>query len=195
MNASQLVASGSNYVWTDATVVQGTNYTYIVTPYILGSPGITNASTFFALSPPTAVSVVGTGTDATHFTLAITGGTNAYSVVTYTYNINGQGFGQGYTTSSSTSQTPTVTLLSGTGFYTAPWTVIVRATNTVGYVDSSTSASFTYFPQPVIWYKFETGDQVGLNLYNWATGLYDASFSTTNMISTTWFSTVRFVLF
>ena len=190
VNASQLVQSGSNYVWTDTTVLQGANYTYVVTPYILGSTGIPSLpSTVLALAPPMAVSVVGTGTDSTHFTLAFTGGTNAYSVVTYTYNINGQGFGQGYTTSSSTSQTPTVTLLSRTGSYTAPWTVVVRATNTVGYVDSSTSASFTYFPQPVIWYKFETGDQVGLNLYNWETGLYDASFTTTNMISTTRFST------
>jgi hypothetical protein len=110
VNASQLVLSGSNYVWTDATVVQGTNYTYIVTPYILGSPGIASLpSTVFALTPPTAVSVVGTGTDATHFSLAINGGTSAYSVVNYTYNINGQGFGAGYTTTSTTSQNPTVT--------------------------------------------------------------------------------------
>ena len=69
-----------------------------------------------------------------------------------------------------------------------PWTVIVRATNTTGYVDSPASV-INYFPLPVIWYKFETGDQVGQNLYNWATRLYDASFTTTNMISTTRFYT------
>ena len=80
VNASALILSGSNYVWMDATVVQGTNYTYIVTPYILGSPGIPSLpSTVLALTAPTAVSVVGTGTDASHFTLAITGGaSNVY---------------------------------------------------------------------------------------------------------------------
>ena len=146
VNASQLVLSGSNYIWTDATVVQGTYYTYVVTPYILGSPGIASLpSTVLALAPPTAVSVAGTGTDATHFTLTITGGTNSYSIVNYTYNINGQGFGQGYTTSSTTSQTPTVTLTSGTGLYAAPWTVVVRAINTAGSVDSPASVSFNFY--------------------------------------------------
>jgi hypothetical protein len=147
VNASALILSGSNYVWMDATVVQGTNYTYIVTPYILGSPGIPSLpSTVLALTAPTAVSVAGTGTDASHFSLAITGGASAYSVVTYSYNINGQGYGNGYTTSSATSTTPTITITNGgTGSYASPWTVVVRAINNAGSVNSSPSASFNFY--------------------------------------------------
>ena len=141
VNASALILSGTNYIWTDATVVQGTDYTYIVTPYILGSPGIPSlSSTVLALSSPTAITnVVGAGINTTSFSLVITGGTNAYSTVTYTYNINGQGFGNGYTTTSTTSQTPTVTVSNVSGVYASPWTVIVRATSLAGLVDSAVS--------------------------------------------------------
>ena len=102
----------------------------------------------------------------------------------YSYNINGQGFGIGYTTSSTTSQTPTITLTAGTGLYAPPWTAVVRAMNIAGYVDSVTTASFNYFPQPVIWYKFNSGDYSGTTIYNWATGLYDANTQATATVTT-----------
>ena len=112
----------------------------------LGQYVVSTASASFVPPPNGISSVVGTGTDATYFTLAITGGTSAYSVVTYTYNINNQGFNVGYSTSSATSQTPTVALTSGTGAYAAPWTVIVRASNSTGQQDSNASSPFNFFP-------------------------------------------------
>ena len=47
-----------------------------------------------------------------------------------------------------------------------------------------TYAAQVFIPPPILQYKFDTGDQVGLNLYNWATGQYDASLTATGLIST-----------
>jgi hypothetical protein len=134
-------------------------------------------------APPTAVYVTGTYLTATTFSLVISGGL-ANGTTTYTYNI-GAGTGVGYTTSSNTSLTPIVTVTNSS---VNPWTVTVTATAN-GLSTTSSSISVEAFPLPIIWYKFNNGDQVGQNLYNWATGLYDASLTATGLISTSQFST------
>ena len=142
--------------------------------------GTTHGTTTVYAPPTPITAVISSSVSTNSFTITLTGGLGTGVTYAYTVNISSTGF----TVSSTTTTTANFTSVTAG----QPWTVGVTATNAYGS-QTATSSSFSAFPQPIIWYKFEVGDQSGLNLYNWATGLYDASLTATNLISTSMYAT------
>ena len=151
VNASSLVLSGSNYVWTDTVAFTSSpSVSYVITPYILGTPGSSQAltATIPVASAITSVLVYNAGIGV--FDVSWIGGVGIG--VTYTYDVSSSGAivaSGNYTTTALGTINPTRITLTDNSANT--YTVIVKATNVVGTVVGIASALVTTAsPQPLI---------------------------------------------
>ena len=93
INPSAFIANGSSYVYTDTGLSNPVTYIYTMTPYVLGTAGVTTVPfSLSTISPPTAFSgltsslfTLTTG-NVTGFTLSWTGGSGVG--VNYSYYVN-----------------------------------------------------------------------------------------------------------
>ena len=93
ISPSAMIASGASYVFSDAGLSNPVTYVYTLTPYILGTPGMSSipfSVTMFsaptAMAGLTASSFTATSGNWTGFTLAWAGGTG--TGVSYSYYVN-----------------------------------------------------------------------------------------------------------
>ena len=93
ISPSALTASGASYVYSDTGLTNLVTYIYTLTPYVLGTPGmsstpfsVTMVSAPTAMTGLAAISFTATSGNWTGFTLAWSGGTG--TGVSYTYYVN-----------------------------------------------------------------------------------------------------------
>ena len=120
-----ILQANNSYTWTDTTTP--IPYLYYFVPYVLSTSGTMSAS-YYAMSPiPIAITnVVSSAVTGSGFTVTWSGGTG--TAVTTTYTINGS------TVTPSSSGTGTATFTSLTS---APWTLVITATNGSGSMNGS----------------------------------------------------------
>jgi hypothetical protein len=136
---------------------------------------LVEATPYLYTAPATITGLLASSVTATTFVLSWT---SFNATATYALWINGF-FYANYNAGTGTLTTGTVTPGAiGTG----PWTLNLYAYNTT----SGLLASGTTYALPMImWYKFNSADQTGSTVYNFATGAYDATLNTSCTISTT----------
>ena len=144
ISPTQLVTSGSSYTWTDASASFAvySSASYVITPYILGTPG-TSQSFTATIPAPTAISSVfvfnaGIGL----FDVSWNGGSGIGVSYLYDVSTNGAIISTGsYTTTALGTTNPTRITLTDTSVKT--YTIVVKATNLIGTVTSVASGSVT----------------------------------------------------
>ena len=143
INPSSLVLGGSNYTWTDSVAfTSNPSVSYVITPYILGTPGLSQALTATIPAPGAISSVTAYNAGVGVFDLSWIGGVGIG--VTYTYDVSSSGAivaSGNYTTTALGTTNPTRITLTDTSVKT--YTVVVKATNAIGTVVSATSATIT----------------------------------------------------
>ena len=147
VNASALALSGSSYTWTDTTVAftSSPSASYVITPYILGTPGLSQALTAMIPAPSAITSILAYNAGVGVFDVSWIGGVGVG--VTYLYDVSSSGAivdPANYTTTALGSGgvfNPTRITLANNAQKT--YTVVVKATNVVGTVSSSTSGAVT----------------------------------------------------
>ena len=143
VSPSLMVLSGSNYVWTDTVAFTSSpSVSYVITPYILGTPGLSQALTATIPLPSAISSVTAYNAGVGVFDVSWIGGVGVG--VTYTYDVSSSGAivsSGNYTTTALGTVNPTRITLTDNSAKT--YTVVVKATNGVGTTTSGTSGSVT----------------------------------------------------
>jgi hypothetical protein len=152
VSPSLMVSNGTNYVWTDTVAFTSSpSAYYVLTPYILGTPGPSQALTATVSAPSAFTNVLAYNAGVGVFDVSWIGGVGVG--VTYTYDVSSSGAilnppATYYNTSVLTSTSTRFTLTSNAQ---KTYTVVVKATNIVGTASSPTSGSVTTpSPQPLI---------------------------------------------
>jgi hypothetical protein len=162
VSPSLMVSSGSNYVWTDTVAFASSpSVSYVLTPYILGTPGVRQVLTATIPAPSAITSVLVYNAGVGMFDVSWIGG--AGIGVSYLYDVSNAGAivaTGNYTTTALGTINPTrITLTDKT---VKSYTVVVKATNGVGTVASATtSGSITTVPDGT---QLKTSS---MNIQNW----------------------------
>jgi hypothetical protein len=137
-----MVLSGSNYVWTDTVAFASSpSVSYIITPGILGTVGVSQVLTATIPAPSAITSVLAYNAGIGMFDVSWIGGVGVG--VTYTYDVSSSGVivTSGNYSTTALGVNPTRITLTDTSLKT--YAVVVKATNGIGTVSSGASGSVT----------------------------------------------------
>jgi hypothetical protein len=143
VSPSLMVSNGTNYVWTDTVAFTSSpSAYYVLTPYILGTPGLSQALTATIPAPSAITNVLAYNAGVGVFDVSWIGGVGVG--VTYLYDVSSSGAiitpSGNYTASVLTASSTRITF---TNTAQKTYSVVVKATNVGGTVNSATSGSIT----------------------------------------------------
>ena len=150
VSPSLMVSNGSNYTWADTVAFTSSpSAYYVLTPYILGSPGVPQILTATIPLPSAITSVVASSPTSSGFTLAWTGGLgvnvpNPYTISNFTFSpVAPSATATGYSLNGLNS-TITIGGLSGSTAYTVTVTANNGVSpNAIGSYSGSGSTTIT----------------------------------------------------